>query len=390
MITIEYLKKLLSEGESFTVEFKECIDALNNSVFETVCSFSNRYGGYIFLGVKDDGTILGVNRNSVKNVKKNFVNMLNNSQKISPTLLLTLEEVEIDGKLVLYVYVPPSSQVEICSGKIYDRGEDVDFEITKSTSLVADLFNRKASIYTECEIIPYVTTNELRLDLMPRIRNMAGAFYLEHPWKDMSDLEILKSAGLYEENWRTGKKGFNLAAILLLGRDDVIHSCVPGYVTDAILRKENLDRYDDRLKVATNLIESHDLLMNFIAKHTLDKFFLIGIQRVSVRSWIAREIVSNILAHREYSSAFPAKIIIEKDRIYAENWNKSLKHGRINPDNFTPYPKNPILARFFEKIGFSDQLGSGVRNLYKYTKIYSGGGEPELIEGDVFKTIVPL
>jgi len=34
-------------------------------------------------------------------------------------------------------------------------------------------------------------------------------------------------------------------------------------------------------------------------------------------------------------------------------------------------------------------MGSGIRNLYKYTKIYSGG-EPELIEGDVFKTIVPL
>ena len=34
-------------------------------------------------------------------------------------------------------------------------------------------------------------------------------------------------------------------------------------------------------------------------------------------------------------------------------------------------------------------LGSGVRNLYKYTKIYSGG-EPELIEGDVFRTIVPI
>jgi ATP-dependent DNA helicase RecG len=40
-------------------------------------------------------------------------------------------------------------------------------------------------------------------------------------------------------------------------------------------------------------------------------------------------------------------------------------------------------------IGRADKLGSGVRNLYKYTKIYSGG-EPELIEGDVFKTILPL
>jgi ATP-dependent DNA helicase RecG len=202
-------------------------------------------------------------------------------------------------------------------------------------------------------------------------------------------MDIMKSAGLYEEDWRTGKKGFNLAAVLLFGRDDVIRSCAPGYVTDAILRKENLDRYDDRLMVETNLIESYDLLMEFIAKHTLDKFFLINDQRVSVRTWIAREIVGNILVHREYSSPFPAKIIIERNQIYAENWNKTQRPGRIDPDNFTPYPKNPLLAHFFVNIGRADQLGSGVRNLYRYTKIYSGG-EPELIEGDVFKTIVPL
>ena len=40
-------------------------------------------------------------------------------------------------------------------------------------------------------------------------------------------------------------------------------------------------------------------------------------------------------------------------------------------------------------IGRADQLGSGIRNLYTYTKLYSGG-EPELIEGDIFKTIIPL
>ena len=34
-------------------------------------------------------------------------------------------------------------------------------------------------------------------------------------------------------------------------------------------------------------------------------------------------------------------------------------------------------------------LGSGVRNLYKYVNIYCGG-KPELKEGDVFRTYVPL
>jgi ATP-dependent DNA helicase RecG len=388
-MTLDHIKQLLVEGEGLTVEYKECVDGLNNSVFETVCSFSNRYGGYILFGVTDEGTVIGVNKGAASSIKKNFVNMLNNPQKISPTLFLNLEEIQYEEKLIFYVYIPVSSQVELCAGKVFDRIEDADIDITKSTDLVANLYQRKSSLYTEREIFPYVTENELRLDLMPRVRQMALSHTPKHPWENMSDMDILKSSGLYEDDWRTGKKGFNLAAILLFGRDDVIRSCVPGYVTDAILRKENLDRYDDRLMVETNLIESYDLLMDFIAKHTLDKFFLIDDQRVSVRTWIAREIVSNILVHREYSSPFPAKIIIENNRIYAENWNKAQRHGRIDPDNFTPYPKNPILAYFFVNIGRADKLGSGVRNLYRYTKMYSGG-EPELIEGDVFKTIVPL
>lgn len=36
-----------------------------------------------------------------------------------------------------------------------------------------------------------------------------------------------------------------------------------------------------------------------------------------------------------------------------------------------------------------DELGSGIRNTYKYSKIYSGA-EPIFTEGDVFRTIIPL
>jgi ATP-dependent DNA helicase RecG len=207
----------------------------------------------------------------------------------------------------------------------------------------------------------------------------------------MADLEIMKSAGLYQESLELGQTGYNLAAILLFGKDEVIRSCTANYITDAICRRENLDRYDDRLMVTTNLIDAYDRLIEFIAKHTLDRFFLDDEdkQSISVRSKIAREIVSNILVHREYTSAFPAKIIIERERIVAENWCLPKKPGRITLENFAPFPRNPIIANFFANIGYADILGSGTRNLYKFTKIYSGG-EPELIDGDVFKTIVPL
>lgn len=133
-----------------------------------------------------------------------------------------------------------------------------------------------------------------------------------------------------------------------MGKDETIKSCLPAYRTDAIYRVENIDRYDDRDDVRTNLIDSYERLTDFVCRHMNDKFYLEGTQRISIRSIIAREIVSNILMHREYMSTFPAKISIEKDRILTENANKTYHYGRIQADSFTPYSKNPIIANFFQ------------------------------------------
>ena len=389
LLTRKKLDLLLKNGENFTVEFKQCRNELNNSVFETVCSFSNRYGGYLFLGVEDSGKVVGVNPKSVQNIKKNFINVLNNPNKISPALFLNLEEFNYDGKVILWTYVPVNSEVELCDNKIFDRNGDADQNITKSVDLVANLFNRKSRTFFERQIFPYVTTKHLRLDLIPVVKKLALIKNENHPWRNMDDMEFFKSASLYEENLITGEKGFNLAAVLLFGKNSTIASCLPTYKTDAIFRDRNMDRYDDRLIVETNLIESYDLLMEFVQKHTDDRFFLMDNLSTSVRDKIAREVISNLLVHREFSSAFPAKLIIDKEKLYTENWNRAFTFGKLNPQNFTPYPKNPILAKFFVNIARADSLGSGVRNLYKFTKIYSDS-EPTLEEGDVFKTTIPL
>lgn len=82
--------------------------------------------------------------------------------------------------------------------------------------------------------------------------------------------------------------------------------------------------------------------------------------------------------------------IIKSGEGLSVNANRPHGHGMINPADFTPYPKNPVIARFFKEIGRADELGSGVRNLYKYTRIYSGGADPKLIEDDIFRTILPI
>lgn len=71
---------------------------ITKDVYDTVCSFSNREGGHIFLGVKDNGTILGIQSDCIDRMKKDFVNAVNNGNKMYLPLYLTPIEYEYDGK----------------------------------------------------------------------------------------------------------------------------------------------------------------------------------------------------------------------------------------------------------------------------------------------------
>lgn len=80
----------------------------------------------------------------------------------------------------------------------------------------------------------------------------------------MTNEQIIKSSGLYREDVMTKEKGLTLAAILLFGKDEIIMSCLSHFKTDAIYRNENMDRYDDRDVIITNLIDSYERLMQFV------------------------------------------------------------------------------------------------------------------------------
>lgn len=231
-------------------------------------------------------------------MKKDFVTTVNNASKIYPPLYLAPEEIEIEGCMVLHIYVPVGTQVCRHNGKIFDRSHEADLDIT-------------------------------------------------------------------------------------------IMSALPQHKTDAIFRVENVDRYDDRDVIITNLFDTYDRLMEFGKKHLSDPFVLEGINSVSARDKILREIFSNLLAHRDYSSAYVAKFVIERQQMYTENASKAHGTGILDLTTFEPFPKNPAISKVFRETSLADELGSGMRNTYKYTQLYSGG-TPEFIEGDVFRTNVPL
>ena len=102
-------------------------------------------------------------------------------------------------------------------------------------------------------------------------------------------------------------------------------------------------QYDDWNVNIINLLETYDRLIAFGQKNLSTPFVQEGIQSISTRNRILRELCS----------------------------------------------QNPPISKVFREIGLADEQGSGMGNTYKYTKLYSGGS-PEFIEGDVFHTVMPL
>ncbi|WP_428994841.1 hypothetical protein [Gardnerella swidsinskii] len=102
---------------------------------------------------------------------------------------------------------------------------------------------------------------------------MARVNTAHHLWVDMTDEEMLRSCGLILEDPETNKEGITLAAVLLFGTDNRIMSVLPQHKTDVIFRVFNVDRYDDRDVVITNLIESYDKKKAIFFSNYVDKRF---------------------------------------------------------------------------------------------------------------------
>lgn len=187
------LFEMIKAGESLTVEFKKSTSDITKDVYETVCSFSNRDGGHIFLGVKDNGSILGVQPDCIDRIKKDFVTSVNNENKMYPPLYLTPVEYEHDGRIILYIRVPASQSVCRCGGRIYDRINEFDIDITNHSDEVYRLYAKKNGSYFVNKVTGF-GIDALRPDLIERTRKMTRVRGENHPWKSMSDEALLRSA----------------------------------------------------------------------------------------------------------------------------------------------------------------------------------------------------
>ncbi|MCP5046035.1 MAG: AAA family ATPase [bacterium] len=386
---LEKILSLLAQKESRILEFKEARRDVPSSLFETVCSFLNRDGGDIFLGVHDSGEIIGIEEPVIDKMIREITINSNNPQVLDPPFILFPEKINVEGRWILYIQIPESSSVFRCKGIVYDRSADGDFKL-KGPERIAALTNKKKGFYSEARVYPFIELSGLDAGVIQKTRNRIYSRNPEHPWLPLSDEEMLARAGLIKKDIDTGIKGLTLAAVLLFGKEETIQSIIPQYKIDVLVKRHNLSRYDDRLDVRSNLLEAYPTIMSFLGRYLPDPFYMEKDVRLSLREKIFREAVANLLVHREYLHQYPARIIITSEQVVFTNPCNPAFKGNIEVNNYYPHQKNPLISKFFLQLGWVEEIGSGIYNINKYLPLYSPGRKAHFVEDVIFTTTIPI
>ena len=182
----------------------------------------------------------GVNPEKLDKMLKDFTTSINNSNKINPPMYLTPEIYDINGKKIVYIWVPEGTQLRRLNGRIWDRTHEGDIDITDNAELVYKMYARKQNTYFVNKVYPNLKLDCLDFEVIHRAKQMAVSRIDNHIWSNMNEEEILRSSGLILMDPDTGKEGITLAGILLFGKDNTIMSVLPQYKTDAIFRVKKI------------------------------------------------------------------------------------------------------------------------------------------------------
>jgi len=156
------IKKLISEGEGVSLDFKKTITSCEK-IARTMVSFANNKGGRLLIGVYDDGTIKGVKSEDEERY------MITRAAHLfaRPALEPTFEEIYVDDKLVLVVDIKPSVEKPHYAladdGKwwVYIRVKDKSVLASK---IVVDVLKR--SVQDEGVLIEYSTKEKALLEYL--------------------------------------------------------------------------------------------------------------------------------------------------------------------------------------------------------------------------------
>ena len=342
------INDLISGGENEAVEFKS---SFNGQVIETIVAFSNSKGGTILIGIDDRKNISGITVG--KETLQQIINEIKN--KTSPAVLPDMELVPAGSKTVLAITVReyPIKPVSF-KGRYFKRVKNSNHQLT--TNEVVQLHQSTFNTSWDYTIDYGHTLEDISLDKVGRFIALMNKIRLA-PIDD-PPLAVLKKFELV----RGGQ--ITIGCFLLFGKQDTLLTTVElGRFTDAIT-------ISDALSLRGDLISQADAMLNFIAKHINKAYIITGkVQREEKYQYPAeslREVVLNMIIHRDYSHSSDSIIKVFDDRIEFFNPGNLLPPltvEKLISGEYASVTRNKQISAIFKEAGLIEKYGSGIKRI---------------------------
>lgn len=354
--------------ESETVELKEVVV---DDIKKEIIAFANCDGGKLYIGVRDDGTVIGLD--NADSVSLQISNMVRDAIKPDITMFLHYETIVENGKNIVAVDI--------------QRGTDRPYYLAKKGMRPEGVYVRQG--YSS---VPATDTairrmiNETDGDRFEAMRCLNQDLTFEATKKEfelrktdfgpqqMRTLKLIDQDGLYS----------NLALLL---SDQCVHT-----IKVAVFQGTDQTIFKDRREFTGSLMQQMNEVYDFIDFRNQTRATIEKLYRIDVRDYpevAVREALLNLLVHRDYSFSASAFISIYEDRIEFVSIG-GLMPGIDLEDVMVGISvcRNQDLANVFYRLHLIEAYGTGMG---KIMKAYESMQVKPVIETtkNTFKIILP-
>ncbi len=349
----------LNTSESQTTEFKQL---WKDDYIKTISAFANSDGGKLYVGVDDDGEIVGI-----ENAKKLLEDIPNKVRDIIGILVDV--NLHVEGKREYLEIVTQSYPSAISyKGSYYYRSGSSTQEL-KGLALERFLL-KKQGVHWDSVVVPNATLKDIdsrSIELF--ISKATKAKRMDADDIPQDTLELLDKLRLVE------KGELKRAGVLLFAKDP--QRFFTGAYTKIAFFEDSADiLYQDVCE--GSLVEQANRVVDLLfTKYLKALISYEGMQRVEEFDYepsALREVIYNALVHKDYSSGVPIQIGVFKDKLFIYNSGQLPDLWTI--ENITSshrsQPHNPDIANTFFKMGLIESWGRGIEKVIKASKAYNG------------------
>ena len=347
------LTEKIDLGEDSTIEFKRELPRRTDMADE-IAAFANARGGVILIGVDDDGTIVGLDRQALDQIEETVVQICRDS--IDPVLHIITDRLRIDDKNLLKIEVPQSPFVHKSSDGYFIRQGSSKMEM--STEWLGQLLQNRSQVHRisfDEQFVPNTNKDTLKEPLYLRFIT-EGATEREQIENLLLKRRLLVKEG---QEYRA-----SVAGVLMCSDtpDDYLYNSF----IQAVF-------YNGEEKDANYQIDAKDF-KGPLDQQIVDAFkFVQRYNQVSARKEIGRieraqysmravfEAIVNAVVHRDYSkTGSKIRLFMFADRL--ELYSPGALANTLTVDDL-PYnqaTRNELLARLLSEITLDDDMSKQV------------------------------